>query len=98
MSQYRNLLSNPPKLTVKENAREAIFKTISCMCDNISYLKFKKNNEGDWKMDGMGNAISNWQMAYPKHEIEWKADLNEWNEVIRMINSGTSTIESVISR
>jgi hypothetical protein len=37
-------------------------------------------------------------MKYPIHEIEWKADEENWNEVIKMINTGTSRIESVISR
>jgi hypothetical protein len=49
MSQYKNLRLNPPKLTVKENAKEVIFKTISAMCDNVGYLRFKKNNDGEFK-------------------------------------------------
>jgi hypothetical protein len=68
------------------------------MCDNIGYLRFKKNSEGDFKLDGNGFAVSNWQMKNEKHEIEWTADEENWNEVIKMINTGTSQIESVISR
>ena len=98
MSKYRELRLNAPKLTIKEGAREVIFKTISCMCDNVGHLRFKKNDEGDFKLDGMGFAISNWQMKHQKHEIEWKADGNEWGGVIAMINSGTEVINSVISR
>jgi hypothetical protein len=98
MSKYRELRQNPPKLTIKEGAREVIFKTISCMCDNVHYLRFKKNEEGDFKMDGMGYSISNWQMNHPKHEVEWEADENMWGGVIAMINSGTEVIESVTSR
>jgi hypothetical protein len=98
MSKYRELKLNAPKLTIKEGAREVIFKTISCMCDNIHHLRFKKNDEGDFKLDGMGFAISNWQMSYEKHEIEWEADENMWGGVIAMINSGTEAIESVVSR
>jgi hypothetical protein len=37
-------------------------------------------------------------MKNEKHEIEWTADEEGWNEVIAMINSGTEAIESVISR
>jgi hypothetical protein len=37
-------------------------------------------------------------MKNEKHEIEWAADEEGWDEVIRMINSGTAAIESVISR
>ena len=68
------------------------------MCDNVGNLRFKKNTQGDFKLDGMGFSISNWQMKNEKHEIEWTADDEGWDEVIKMINSGTSVIESVISR
>jgi len=98
MSKYRELRLNPPKLTIKAGAREVIFKTISCMCDNVHYLTFKKNDEGDFKVSGNGFALSNWQMKHAKHEVEWEADENEWGGVIAMINSGTEVIESVISR
>jgi hypothetical protein len=98
MSKYKELKQNPPKLTIKEGAREVIFKTISCMCDNVNYLRFKKNEDGDFKIDGMGFALSNWQMKHPRHEIEWEADENMWGGVIAMINSGTKVIESVTSR
>jgi len=98
MSKFRELRLNAPKLTIKEGAREVIFKTISCMCDNVGHLRFKKNSDGDFKLDGNGFAVSNWQMKYGKHEIEWTADHEGWDEVIRMINSGTAVIESVISR
>ena len=49
MSKYQELLQNPPRLTVKKEAREVIIKTVSCMCDNVHYLKLKKNSEGDFK-------------------------------------------------
>ena len=98
MSKFRELRLNAPKLTIKGGAREVIFKTVSCMCDNVGYLKFKKNGDNDFKMNGSGFSISNWQMKYGKHEIEWIADEEGWDKVIKMINSGTSVIESVISR
>ena len=98
MSKYRELRLNAPKLTIKEGAKEVIFKTISCMCDNVGYLRFKKNSDGEFRLDGMGYAVSNWQMKHPKHEIEWEADENEWGGVIAMINSGTEVIEEVKSR
>jgi hypothetical protein len=98
MSKYVELRNNSPKLTIKEGAREVIFKTISTMCDNVGYLKFKKNSEGDFKMNGNGFSLSNWQFKHQVHEIEWEADENMWGGVIAMINSGTSVIESVTSR
>ena len=98
MEKYLELMRNPPKLSIKGGAREVIFKTVSCMCDNVNYLKFKKNNDGDFKLSGNGHSLSNWQMKHPKHEIEWVADEEGWDQVIKMINTGTSLIESVVSR
>lgn len=98
MSKYQELLQNPPRIKVKKDAREVIFKTVSCMCDNVHYLKFKKNTDGDFKMSGNGFALSNWQMNHPPHDIEWTADEGMWNQVVRMINTGTAKIESVKSR
>ena len=98
MSKYQELILNQPKLTIKNGAREVIFKTVSCMCDNVNYLKFKKNEEGDFKMSGNGFSLSNWQFKHQTHEIEWEADENEWGGVIAMINSGTAVIEEVKSR
>jgi hypothetical protein len=98
MSKYVELRNNNPKLVIKEGAKEVIFKTISCMCDNVYYLKFRRNSEGDFKMNGNGYSLSNFQFKHQVHEIEWEADENMWGGVIAMINSGTSVIESVTSR
>lgn len=98
MTKYQELRHNAPILTIKEDAKEVIFTTISTMCDNVHYMKFKKNSEGEFKMNGMGNSLSNWQMKHQPYEIEWKADDQKWDDVIKMINSGTSVIESVKSR
>jgi hypothetical protein len=98
MSKYLELINNPPKLTIKEGAREVIFKTISCMCDNVYHITFKKNADGDFRMSGNGFSLSNWQFKHQVHEIEWEADENMWGGVIAMINSGTARIESVVSR
>jgi hypothetical protein len=97
-TSYVSLRQNPPKLKVKENARELIITTVSCMCDNIHYLSLKKNSDGDFKLDGGRFALSNWQMAHPKHDIEWAADEGKWNDVFKMINSGTEAISEVKSR
>jgi|TARA_R100000482_G_scaffold52697_1_gene18826 hypothetical protein len=98
MSKYKKLKNNPPAIEVKENAREVIFKTISCMCDNIHYLIFRKNEGGDFKLYGNGHSISNWQMGFEKFELEWSADDRKWSDVVKMINTGTSKVASVISR
>jgi hypothetical protein len=98
MSKYSELRANTPKLVIKESPREVTFKIISVMCDNVHYIKFKKNEQGDFKMNGNGYSLSNFQFKHEKFEIEWEADLQNWGGVIAMINSGTSVIESIISR
>jgi hypothetical protein len=98
MSKYVELRRNQPKLTIKEGAREVIFKLVSCMCDNVYHFTFKKDSNGDFKMHCGGFAYSNFSIKHPKHDVEWEADANEWSGVIAMINSGTSVIESVKSR
>ncbi len=99
MSKYRTILNNPPKLGIKENAREVVITTISCMCDNVHLLTFRKNKDGDFRVTGGRFALSNWQMKGDyRTDLEWAADDQNWNEVHRIINSGTSVAESARSR
>ena len=97
-SKYSELCSNPPILTVVENAREVIINLVSCMCDNKNKFTLKKNADGDFKLNTNGHAFSNFQIPFAKDEIEWAADASDWKGVFRMINAGTSKIESVRSR
>ena len=98
MEKYRELLNNPPKLEVKENAREVVINLISCMCDNKHKITIKKNNDGDFKLNSHRDAYSNFQIKFDKDDIEWQADDNNWNDVFRMINSGTQLIDNIKSR
>ena len=101
MSKYQELLQNPFYMngkTVKENAREVIFYVVSCMCDNKYTLRFRKNDNDEFKMSGMGFALSNFQFEFKPFEIEWIADEGDWIGVKNMINTGTIKVEKVISR
>ena len=103
MSTYSTLRQNPPKLNVKENAREVIIKVISCMCDNVNFFHFKKNNEGDFRLNTYNSndiamAYSNYQLKVTKTDLEWLADDNEWDEIVSEINSGVQVVESLKSR
>ena len=105
MSKYQELLQNPPKVyqEVKKNAKEVIFYVVSCMCDNKYTLKFRKNDDDEFKMSGMEFSRSNFQFGYQEggikpFEIEWEADQENWIDVVDMINSGTVKVEKVISR
>lgn len=98
MSKYVELLNNPPTLEVKENAREVVINLISCMCDNKRKITLKKNDDGDFKLNSHRDAYSNFQIKFDKDDIEWEADDSNWDEVFRMINSGTSKIANIKSR
>ena len=98
MSKYMELNQNPPKITVKKGAKEVLFTTISCMCDNKHTIQFKKNSEGEFTVNGRGNSMSNWDMKYDTMDLTWAADEENWSEVIKMINSGTEKISEVRAR
>lgn len=104
MSKYRELKRNPPLIDVRKlkNKKEVIFTLVSCMCDNIAYLRLKKNADNEFRVNTYnshcGLVYSNFQFKHTGHEIEWAADENKWGDIIRMINSGTSVISEVISR
>jgi hypothetical protein len=97
-AEYQKLIDQPPKLEVLANAREVIFTVIACMCDNKYTLRLRKNSNGDFKLNGMGFSLKNFQFKYEPYEIEWEADVENWNKVFAMINSGTSTIREIRSR
>ena len=98
MDKYRDLLDNPPMLEVKGNVREVVINLISCMCDNKHKITLKKNDDGDFKLNSHRDSYRNFQIKFDKDDIEWEADDNNWNDVFRMINSGTSIIDNIKSR
>tara|TARA_R110000782_G_scaffold150915_1_gene243643 strand:- start:431 stop:727 length:297 start_codon:yes stop_codon:yes gene_type:complete len=95
MSKYQELWGNPPKLNVEGDPREVKINLISCMCDNKYRWTIYKNDGGDYKINTHGFAYSNWQIKYLKDDIEWIADEGNWGAVFKMINTGTSKIESI---
>ena len=95
MSKYRELLVNPPKLKIEGKPREIKINLISCMCDNSYRWTIKQNSEGDYRINTHGFAYSNWGIKHRKDDIEWTADDGNWKEVFKMINTGTSKIESI---
>jgi hypothetical protein len=97
-SKYTELRNNPPVLNVVPNAREIVIDLVSCMCDNKNKLSFKRDANGDYKISTHGYAFSNFQIKHDKIDIEWEADAQNWESVFKMINTGTSLIESVRSR
>ena len=95
MDKYQELIQNPPKLTVKGKPREMKIDLVSCMCDNRYRWTIKQNEQGDYKILTHGYAFSNWQTKHRKDDIEWVADDGDWQQVFKMINTGTSKIEAI---
>lgn len=96
MSEYKNLLHNPPKLDVPTNTTEVMIHLTSVMCDNKHLLKMQKTTTG-WTLDTGNQAFSNFQMKCDKYEIEWAAG-NNWEKVFKLINSGTTLISKIRCR
>tara|TARA_R110002020_G_scaffold53123_2_gene148950 strand:+ start:246 stop:551 length:306 start_codon:yes stop_codon:yes gene_type:complete len=94
-SVYRKLLLDPPLLEIEGSPREVKIDLVDCMCDNRYRWTIKKNENGDYKIFTHGFAYSNWQIKQRKDDIEWIADEGKWQEVFKVINSGTSKIESI---
>lgn len=97
MSKYRELRFNPPKIEItKENPREVHFKVISCMCDNEHKISFRRQGDGQYKVSAGGFTMSNFQMKGDyMTDLVWAAEDGNWDEVVRIINSGTEVVESV---
>ena len=95
MSKYRELIQNPPKLKIEGKPREIKVDLVSCMCDNRYRWTIYQNEAGDYRIFTGGYAYSNFGIKHRQDDIEWEADGENWNDVIYMINSGTSKIESI---
>ena len=97
-TKFVTLLNNPPKLSVIENPNEVVLKLVSCMCDNKKLLTLKKNSDGDFKLSGNRDALSNFQFKVIPYEIEWAADEQNWDRVFKLINEGSILISEIKSR
>ena len=97
--KYEELKRNPANLEIKENAKEVIFTLVSCMCDNVNRLTFKKKENGEFSVSLGIECLGNLQMEGDyETDLRWSADDWDWKEVERVIHTGTSRIESVRSR
>ena len=111
MSKYREIRQNPPALKVVDNPSRVTMKMVSCMCDNRSEIKFLKT-ENFWRVwavlpSGMGNSLSNYQFGCgatgggfkaTAEDLCWMAEDGEWDEIIKVVNSGVSVIELIRSK
>ncbi len=89
---------------VKKKHCTLIFTIVSCMCDNISYLRLKKDKKENtvqvhYYNDHCSYSFSNMQTeGNGKENIKWAFLDNNIEEIIRIINTGTVAVSSVKSR
>ena len=103
MSRYMELRNNPADPTVgdlKKDMDIVILEMVSVMCDNVAYLKIKKNDEDTVRInhynDHCALSFSNLQAEPNAQEMmRWAMMDNNLKEMIRIANSGTSVVASV---
>ena len=102
MSKYQELRRLNTKHTIVKDPKKVFIKMVSCMCDNSSEIIFTKKDSGEYSMctrlpSGMGYSFSNYQTGISSSEVAFDAMEGNWNEVLKVINSGTAVIEQVRS-
>ena len=95
MTKYQELISNPVKNNITGQPTQVLIDLVSCMCDNKSQITFVLNENKSYSCLTHGNAFSNYQMNCSKPDLLWEADSNNWSEVLKMINSGTSQVSQI---
>jgi hypothetical protein len=94
MSKYEELRVNPVKNTITGSPVKVLISFVSVMCDNKSQMVFDIDKSG-YKLSTCGNAFSNWNLDCSREDVVWEAEIGSWNKVVKMLNSGTSAIESI---
>ena len=106
MSKYQELKGNPFKPSAVEskqlNKKTDMLQVtlVSCMCDNISYLKVRRTSGFHASVtlsnDSHGLTLSNLQMQpNAKEEIRWAFLDGNLDEVLRIISTGTRVVSSI---
>lgn len=95
-SLYQITRQNPPIFDIKPNPREIIFELVSCMCDNISYLHYRRDNSSLRHYNSHCSlAFSNLQCKALQAEVLWAIEDNEFDKVVAMLNTSTSRVFSI---
>ena len=105
LKTYRECRNNPVDLRglkLTDKTKMVQLTMISCMCDNVSYLKVtKKDGEVSVSLynDHCALAFSNLQ-AEPnaKEKIKWAMEDNNLAEVVRLAGSGTEAVAELVIR
>jgi hypothetical protein len=95
MTKFVELRKNPVKNTITGTPKKVLINFVSVMCDNKSQMVFDFEGYSGYKLSTCGNAFSNWNTDCSKEDVIWEAESGNWDDVIKMLNSGTSAIESI---
>ena len=95
MSKFVELRRNPVKNNIIGTPKKVLISFVSVMCDNKSQMVFDIEDYGGYKLSTCGNAFSYWNTDCSKEDVIWEAESGNWDDVIKMLNSGTSAIESI---
>jgi len=105
-SRYQELLRSPVKVKRADNQKLKesdliILTVVSCMCDNVDYVKIirKKDDVETAKVSHYNNhcalSLNNLQLkGNPRDDLEWAMVDNDLTEIVRILNTGTSRVES----
>lgn len=85
--------------TIKPDTKLILLTMVSCMCDNVSYLKLIRKDD-EIKIshynDRCALAFSNLGTeSNAKEMMRWAFEDGDFNELIRLANTGTSAIADV---
>jgi len=95
MSKFVELRRNPVKNNITGTPKKVLISLVSCMCDNKDQMVFESDIEGGYRLNTCGSAYSNFQLKHSRNDVIWEAENGNWDDVIKMLNSGTSAIESI---
>jgi hypothetical protein len=95
MSKFVELRRNPVKNNIIGTPKKVLISLVSCMCDNKNEMVLEGDSEGCYSLNTCGSAYSNFQLEHSRNDVIWEAESGNWDKVIKMLNSGTSAIESI---
>jgi len=98
-ASYQELRNNPIKVNIKKGVKEVVLEIVSAMCDNKHTFRFKKDENGEFKLNTCGFSYSNFQIkSHNKIDLEWLADDGKWQEIVNAINSGVQKVYEIKQR
>jgi hypothetical protein len=88
-----------PTQKITDKTKTIILTMVSCMCNNVNYIKLVRK-DGEVKIshynDRCSLAFSNLGAeSNAKEMMKWAFEDNDFGEIIRLANSGSSAVAEV---